>query len=168
MERNLFLIGFMGTGKSTVAARMKEALLLELIEMDEELVRREGMSISELFKTKGEPYFRDAETQLIYDIQKKSGCIVSCGGGVVMRQQNVDAMREKGKIVLLTAEPETVYERVKDSNARPLLNGRMNVEAIRELMEQRREAYERAADIRIATDGKTAEQIVEEIREKIR
>ena len=80
-----------------------------------------------------------------------------------MKEENVRLMKESGKIVLLTAEPETIYERVKDSTERPVLNGNMNVGYIEELMEKRRPKYEAAADVTIATDGKTSEEICEEI-----
>lgn len=80
-----------------------------------------------------------------------------------MRQENVDCMRDGGRIVFLTATPQTIYERVKNSTDRPLLNGHMNVAYISELMEARRPKYEAAADILVATDGKTKEEIAEEI-----
>ena len=80
-----------------------------------------------------------------------------------MKEENVRLMKESGKIVLLTAEPGTIYERVKDSTERPVLNGNMNVGYIEELMEKRRPKYEAAADVTIATDGKTSEEICEEI-----
>ena len=88
---------------------------------------------------------------------------MSCGGGAVLRDQNTQMMKETGKIVLLTATPETVYERVKDSTDRPLLNGNMNVEHIAKLMEKRRELYVNACDIKVATDRKTPQEIAEEI-----
>ena len=80
-----------------------------------------------------------------------------------MKEENVRLMKECGKIVLLTAEPETIYERVKDSTERPVLNGNMNVGYIESLMEKRRPKYEAAADVTIATDGKTSEEICGEI-----
>jgi len=162
-DYNIFLIGFMGAGKSTVASALQQELGMELVEMDEELVRREGMSINDVFATRGEDYFRDAEGRLIEDIRESAGCIVSCGGGVVVRQENVRNMKANGRIVLLTAEPETVYERVKDSTDRPVLNGNMNVAYISGLMEKRREAYLAAADLVVATDGRTVEDICGEI-----
>ena len=85
-----------------------------------------------------------------------------------MRPENTDHMKKNGRIVLLTAKPETIYERVKNSTDRPILNGHMNVEYIAELMEKRRALYEAAADITIQTDGKTREQICEEIIGKMR
>lgn len=160
---NIFLIGFMGAGKSTAAALLKQKLDMDLIEMDEEIVRRQGMAIPEIFDHYGEDYFRDLESSLIVELQQSSSNIVSCGGGVVVRQENVVHMKQNGYIVLLTAEPETIYERVKNSTNRPILNGNMNTAYIKSLMEKRRELYLAAADMIIATDGKTAAQVCMEI-----
>ena len=92
------------------------------------------------------------------------GCsTVSCGGGVAMREVNVQEMRKSGKVILLTAKPETILERVKENHDRPLLENNKTVEYVSELMEKRRPAYEAAADIVIATDGKSANEICEEI-----
>ena len=122
-----------------------------------------GMPISKIFETYGELYFRELETKLIQSLNQQEPTIVSCGGGVAMRQENVDCMRDGGSVVFLTATPQTIYERVKNSTDRPLLNGHMNVAYISELMEVRRPKYEAAADILVATDGKTKEEIAEEI-----
>lgn len=92
--------------------------------------------------------------------------VVSCGGGLVLREENVRLMKKMGTIVLLTASPQTIYERVKNSTKRPILNGNMNLAYITELMEKRRSYYEQAADTVISTDDKTAEAICGEILEK--
>ena len=125
--KNIFLIGYMGTGKSTVAAYLCEHYNMNVVEMDQEIVEREGMSISDIFATKGENYFRDVETNLLLEIQKKENQVVSCGGGVVLRERNVEEMKKSGSIVLLTARPETILERVKDDDSRPLLKGNKNI-----------------------------------------
>ena len=97
--------------------------------------------------------------------EKADDC--SCGGGVVMREENTDHMKKNGRVVLLTAKPETIYERVKDSDERPILNDHMNVEFISSLMDKRKERYEAVADITVATDGKNVTQICEEIISKL-
>ena len=163
ISRSIFLIGFMGAGKSTFARALQRDLGFPLFEMDERIVKEQGMSINDIFAQYGEDHFRDIESQLIVDIGKEEPSIVSCGGGVVVRPQNTQNMKEIGRIVILKATPETIYERVKNSTDRPILNGHMNVEYIAELMEKRRALYEAAADITIQTDGKTREQICEEI-----
>ena len=89
--------------------------------------------------------------------------VVSCGGGVVVRPENIDYMKKNGRVFYLKTSPETVYNRVKDSTNRPILNGNMNVEYIAGLMEKRRALYEGAADITITTDGKSVDEITDEI-----
>lgn len=163
VDHNIFLIGFMGAGKSTIAKVLQKELNMALVEMDERIVEEQGMSINEIFEKKGEDGFRDIESQLVIDIGNSENSIVSCGGGVVVRQQNVDNMKKSGKIIFLTATPETILERVKNGKDRPLLNGHMNVEYIAQLMEKRREMYENAADVKISTDGKTVGEICTEI-----
>lgn len=164
---NLFFIGFMGAGKSTIAKRIAGQLEARLIEMDEELVKRAGTSISAVFEEKGEAFFRDMESQLVFEIEQESNCVISCGGGVVLRKENVESMKKSGKIIYLSAAPETIYERVRDSRERPILNGNMNLEYICGLMEKRCGIYESAADEIVTTDGKNIEQICNQILESI-
>lgn len=168
INRNIFLIGFMGAGKSTIAKALQRELGFPLVEMDERIVQEQGMSINEIFAQHGEAHFRDIESQLVVDIGEQEPSIVSCGGGVVVRPENTQNMKKSGRIVFLKATPQTIYERVKNSKDRPILNGHMNVEYIAQLMEKRRALYEEAADITIQTDGKTREQICEEIIGKLR
>lgn len=162
-QQNIFLTGFMGTGKSTIAGKLGRRLGRKQMEMDACIAKRQGMSINEIFSKYGEEYFRDLETELLTALQEQEGMIVSCGGGAVMRRENVEAMKKSGSIILLTALPGTVYERVKNSKTRPILNDNMTVEFIGGLMEKRREAYEAAADMIVKTDGKTVESICDEI-----
>lgn len=165
LKEHIFLIGFMGCGKSTNAACLAEMTGAKQVEMDQMIVENEGMAIADIFKEKGEAYFRELETNLIRSFAGVEPAVISCGGGAVLKDENVKFMKECGKIVLLTAEPGTIYERVKDSTDRPVLNGNMNVSYIEELMEKRRPKYEAAADVKVATDGKTAEEICREILE---
>lgn len=160
---NLFLIGFMGTGKSTVAAELNRLLLRPVLEMDAEIERQQGMSIPEIFSRYGEAWFRDLETRLLVEVQKGQKRIISCGGGVAMRKKNVCEMKKSGVVILLTALPETILARVQDDNNRPLLKNRKNTADIAALMASRNAAYTDAADLTIATDGKTAAQIAQEI-----
>ena len=157
--KTLFFIGFMGTGKTSVSAALGRMLNLPVIEMDEQISRNEGMTIPEIFAQKGESHFRQCETALLEGLATESACLVSCGGGVAMRQKNVDAMRRCGTVVLLTARPEVILERVKDSDERPLLQGRKNVTDIAALMAQRRSAYEAAADVTVDTSDLTIEEV---------
>ena len=160
---NIILIGFMGAGKTTISDYLSTLFAMDVIEMDQIIAQREGMSISDIFEVYGEQYFRDAETNLLIEMQSRTNVVISCGGGTPMRERNVAEMKKNGKVVLLTATPETILERVKDSHDRPLIEGNKTVPYIAELMEKRREKYEAAADIIIHTDNKTELQICEEI-----
>ena len=164
---NLFLIGFMGAGKSSVSAGLGRMLGREVVEMDERIAAREGMSIPELFAQKGEPYFRACETALLKSFAQGAPRIVSCGGGVPLREENVAAMRESGTVVLLTASPEVILERVKDSDERPLLQGHKDVPYIAALMEQRRPRYEAAADITVDTSQMNIEEVCRQVLRQV-
>lgn len=164
---NIFLIGFMGSGKSTISDYLSEHYAMEKIEMDQTIVQNEGMSISEIFDAHGEEYFRNLETNLLIQLQNKKNVVISCGGGTPMRENNVRQMKKNGKVVLLMASPETIYERVKDSHDRPLLEENKNTAFISDLMEQRRPKYEAAADLTISTDGKECAAICEELIQKL-
>ena len=160
---NIFLIGFMGCGKSTVAAKLNQMYGMHVVEMDQEISKRQKMSIPEIFEQYGEEYFRNLESALLEEIATGSGQVVSCGGGVVLREDNVAEMKKSGHIVLLTAKPENVLKRVQKDDNRPILKGRKTVEDIQTLMEARREKYEGAAEIVVATDDKNIAEICDEI-----
>ena len=165
---NIFLIGFMGAGKSTISDYLKNVLAMDVVEMDQCIVERQGMSISDIFETYGEEYFRELETNLLIEMQSRSNVVVSCGGGVPMRDRNVVEMKKNGRVVLLTAKTETILERVKDNHDRPLLENNKNVSFIADLLEKRRAKYEAAADIVVETDGKSELEICEEMIHRLR
>lgn len=164
---NIMLIGFMGSGKSTIAKYLSHILEMQDLETDEFIVKREDMTINEIFQRKGEEYFRRCENNALRELETRQGIIISCGGGMPMKDENVELMKKNGKIVLLTASPETIYERVKYSNERPLLNGNMNVEYIKDLMEKRKDRYESIADIVVDTNNKPIHVIAEEVVSKL-
>mgnify|MGYP002708935004 FL=1 len=167
-DYNIVLIGFMGAGKSTISEFLKTVFAMEVIEMDQIIAERQSMSISDIFETYGEEYFRDLETNLLIEMQSKKNMVISCGGGVPMRERNVVEMKKNGRVVLLTAKPETILNRVKDNHDRPLLEGNKTVPFIADLMEKRREKYQAAADIVIETDDKSELEICEELVKKLR
>ncbi len=163
INKNIYIIGFMGSGKTSVSTKLAEMTEIPRIEMDQIIIESEKMSVTEIFAKKGEPYFRAREAELIRELSKEVPKIVSCGGGVAMNEKNVEEMRHAGMIICLTATPEVIYQRVKDSNERPILNGNMNVEYIAELMEARRPFYEKAASVIIDTSHMGIEQVAEAV-----
>lgn len=165
---NIVLIGFMGAGKSTISDYLKTVFAMDIIEMDQIIAERAGMSISDIFETYGEQYFRDCETNLLIEMQSRTNVVISCGGGTPMRECNVVEMKKNGRVVLLTAKPETILDRVKDSHDRPLIENNKTVPFIADLMSKRREKYEAAADIIIKTDGKSELEICEELIHSLR
>ena len=167
-DYNIVLIGFMGAGKSTISDYLSTMFDMDIVEMDQVIAEREEMSIPDIFATYGEEYFRDLETNLLIEMQSRSNVVVSCGGGVPMRERNVAEMKKNGRVVLLTAKPETILERVKDNHDRPLLENNKNVSFIADLLEKRRAKYEAAADIVVETDGKSELEICEEMIHRLR
>jgi len=157
----------MGTGKTAISNYLHYNNNMEIVDMDSQIAELEGMSISDIFAKHGEEYFRNAETDFLKNLKDRTNTVVSCGGGTPLREENVKAMRDNGTIVLLSASPETIFERVKNSHDRPILENNMNVGFIEELLSKRIDKYMAAADIIIETDGKTKKEISQELLDKI-
>ena len=166
-DYNIVLIGFMGAGKTSISEYLKTLFAMDVIEMDQIIAEREGMSIPDIFEVHGEQYFRDLETNLLIEMQARKNVVISCGGGTPLRECNVVEMKKNGRVVLLTASPETIFDRVKDSHDRPVIENNKNVPFIADLMEKRRAKYEAAADIVINTDGKSIIEVCEELVQKL-
>ncbi len=164
---NIFLIGFMGAGKSTVGWELAHLLHRTMIDSDRYLVKKAKRSIASIFEEKGEAYFRDLEAACMRELANQENRVISCGGGVAMRQENVDTMRKGGKIVLIEAKPETILERVSRNNNRPLLEGRKNIAFIRQMMDERLPYYEKAADVTVCSDEGSAREVAIEIAKKL-
>ena len=163
LKEHIFMIGFMGVGKTSTSRQLGWKLHAREVDTDAMIVQREGRTIPEIFEQSGEAYFRQAETEMLDVLAEQEPCIVSCGGGMAMREENVAKMQEIGRVVFLTATPETIYERVKDSTHRPLLNGNMNVPYIEKLLETREPKYRAAADIIVATDERNPSEVADRI-----
>lgn len=163
LGKHIFLIGFMGVGKTTVSRLLSRKLRVGEVDTDAMIVEQEGRSIPQIFEQSGETYFRQVESGTLDTLAGHVPCIVSCGGGMAMRSGNVDKMKKIGTVVFLTATPETIYSHVKDSTNRPLLNGNMNIPYIKELMDAREPKYRAAADFEIGTDGCTPEEVADKI-----
>lgn len=166
LMKNIVLTGFMGTGKTEVGRELSRILGWKLIDVDDEIVKNQNISINEIFGRFGEPAFRDIETEMIGKVSRNRNVIISTGGGAVLKQQNMDILRENGVIICLSATPETIFERTSTNSERPLLKVEDPLGRIRELMEFRRPFYEKA-DIMIDTEQKTPLSIAEEILERM-
>ncbi|HCX63810.1 MAG TPA: shikimate kinase [Eubacteriaceae bacterium] len=153
----------MGTGKSAVSAHLSRQFDLEKIEMDQLIEKREKKTIPQIFDRYGEQYFRERESQLLEELTQKQSVVVSCGGGVVLKEENRKRLKEIGTVVLLTASGQTIYQRIKHNSDRPLLKKRMDQTAIEKMLSERKEFYQAAADLVVATDGKSIEEIGQEI-----
>lgn len=166
-RRNILLIGFMGTGKSTVSAVLKRRLAMREVDTDALIEAREAMSISDIFAKKGEETFRNMETELLKELKGEKNLVISCGGGMALREENGAMMKAAGTVVWLTAEPETILERVEKDDSRPLLRGNKNVEFISGMLKAREPKYAAAADVRVASDNHSAEELCDEIIRKV-
>jgi shikimate kinase len=160
--KNIYIVGFMGTGKTTAAKLLARALKRRFIEMDEEIEKEEGMAIVDIFDTKGEAYFRKLETALLRKLSGQQGMVVSCGGGIVTDEENVALMKSTGLAVCLRALPSTIYERVRGQAHRPLINVPDPLGRIRSLLDERARYYAKA-DLHIDTDGCTPDEVVRQI-----
>ncbi|MCD6317744.1 3-dehydroquinate synthase [Candidatus Aerophobetes bacterium] len=160
---NIVLVGFMGTGKSRIGKLLARRLGMEYLDTDEIIEKRERKSIYQIFKEEGEDYFRKVESEVVEKVAKLNGYVIATGGGVVLKQVNVNFLRKKGFIICLTAEPQIIWQRVKHNNQRPLLSGFSNPrEKVRKLLNRRAPFYSKA-DITIDTSYLSEEKVVDKI-----
>ena len=160
---HIFLIGFMGCGKTTVSKLLSKRISRPFYDTDELIVQKAGMSIPEIFEKYGEARFRELETEVLKSMASLPEGIVSCGGGIIKSDTNISAMTSMGDVVLLTAEPATFLERVSANNDRPLLSGRKNESDIRQLLDERSPYYDKAADYRVTTDNTSPGHVADDI-----
>ena len=167
--KNIVLTGFMGSGKSSVGKELCRKLGYRMLDTDAEIEKQQGVSISEIFESKGEQTFRNLETDYARDLSESGmeRTVLSVGGGLPIREENRQYLKAFGAVVFLKATPETVYERVKDDESRPLLQADDVLGRIRELQEKRRDIYTEAADIEIDTDDKSLSEVADEIIEML-
>ena len=169
-DRNLILIGFMGSGKTSVGLKLSYRLKMAVEDTDKLIERRAGRSIRDIFASDGESYFRRKETQLLRELTKKkqSTRIYSVGGGTPVNPENRPLLKQLGTVIWLRIRPETVYARLEGDVTRPLLQCEDPLGRIRELMDERREAYAACADITVDVDGLEMEKILGRIERELR
>ncbi len=160
---NLYLIGFMGTGKSTVASELSILLGRRVAEMDALIVEQEGRSIARIFASEGEAAFREKESALLRKLGENGDLIVSCGGGVPLREENRAILKETGTVFLLDASAEELAKRLSADTERPLLAEHRDEQYIAGMLAGRMPAYLAAADHVIDTAGRPPKDIAEEI-----
>lgn len=164
---NIILIGFMGCGKTTIGIKLSYRMRRPMLDTDKLIEKDEDRTISEIFETDGEDYFRDLETKCLKKlIQTTNNQIISVGGGLPIREENHALLKKLGTVVYLRASASTIYERLKHDKTRPLLQGDDPQLKIKTLMEKRAAIYENAADVIIDVDDKDFEVIMDEIIRK--
>jgi shikimate kinase len=165
--KNIYLVGFMASGKSVTGRLLAERLALEFVEMDEAIEKAQGKEIAAIFAQEGEGYFRQLENDLLKELAGKTGLVVSCGGGLICNQENLKILKSTGLVISLMAKPSTIYERTKKDTKRPLLNVDNPLAEIETLL-MARMVYYKKADKVIATDRISPEQVVDEIMATIK
>ena len=163
---NIVLIGLMGCGKTTVGNAYSDRYGLSFIDLDELIEKKENKKISDIFAEFGEDYFRKLESQAIFEISSVKNTVISTGGGVLQNENNLLNLKKIGTLVYLRASVDTLFERLKGDNTRPLLKCDNPKEKLRELLEKREKNY-LCADIIVNAENKI-DNVIEEINEKIK
>ena len=168
-NRNIILVGYMGSGKSTVGKKAAKALAYTFLDTDSLIEQAEGMTISKLFEEKGEPYFREQETETIRRLMEEpKGNIIATGGGLPMREGNDKLLKELGTVIYLKAETETLMKRLSGDTARPLLQNGDLREKIETMLAIRGPVYERTAHIVLQTDTMSFYEIICQIEKLLK
>ena len=142
MKKNIIITGFMGTGKSVVAQQLACKLKMEFIDMDRIIEERQGTSIADIFARYGEKYFRAQENKLVKELSQKENVVIATGGGTLLSSDNARILDQRGQIICLYADSQTIYNRVKRKNNRPLLKGENLLSEINRLLEERKKIYD--------------------------
>ncbi len=164
---NVAIFGFMAVGKSTVGRLLSEKLAYAFVDLDLEIVRKEGMEINEIFLIHGEAGFRELERQAVCHIALQDCHVIACGGGTVLDSENLEVLRRSSKMVLLTASPEEILRRIGSNLSRPLLNVEDRLSMICNLLKTRLSKYQEAAEVTVDTDGMTPEEVAELVLQQI-
>ncbi len=166
MKSNIILIGFMGSGKTTIAKQLAYELDKTFTDFDDIIQHNTNMTISEIFGTKGESFFRLKEDDLAREMSGRSNLVMATGGGIVLAQENMEFLSENGIIIFLKCSFDTVVQRIKTSDTRPLFSPD-NLSEFEDLFHSREILYNHFADFTIEVDKKEIRKIVTEIKEKV-
>jgi shikimate kinase len=159
---NLYIVGFMGVGKSAIGRKVARKLRYRFIDSDQMIEKKAGVKIAEIFAKQGEPAFRKMERDFIESGHPQEGCVVSCGGGLVVQEGMSDRLKEKGVVVCLFASPECIVERTGRNANRPLLNVAEPEARVRELLAEREPIYMNAGAC-ITTEGRSMLEVVRHV-----
>ncbi|MER1956525.1 MAG: shikimate kinase [Solibacillus sp.] len=159
--RKIYLVGFMGCGKSAIGRRLSYYLKMPYYDMDHEIVRQQGMTIPEIFEKYGETRFREIETEFLQRFRNEA-CIIATGGGVAISEKNRKIMRRTGLVFFLDAKFDDIYMRIRNDKNRPIVQNSTEQE-LEQLYNNRRKFYREAGHIQVLTAGRTLRQIVEYI-----
>ena len=161
---NVVLIGYRGTGKSSVGKVLAARLDRPLLSTDSEVVRLAGQTIPAIVEQHGWEYFRDLESKVCQELAGQNGLIIDTGGGAILRSQNVDVLKQTGKLFWLTASVETIAKRIGSDTQRPSLTGTKSfIDEIQDVLQDRLPKYQAAADYVIETEGRSLSQVADEI-----
>jgi len=153
----------MGTGKSIVAKKLAQELRMRYIDTDKIIEDKEGRKIRKIFEERGENYFREIETKIVKQVSSLNNYVIATGGGVVLKEENIKALRKKGFIIYLSANPEVILKRTNKNKERPLLlDCKDPYKKIKEMLSFRKPYYEKA-DLRIDTSNLNPPEVVEKI-----
>jgi shikimate kinase len=167
MGKNIILTGFMGTGKSSVGTKVAERLNRKFVDMDREIEKLTGMTVSELFRRYGEVRFRSEEKLMAKKIAAQENLVVATGGGIVLDQENIELLKSNGTVVCLEADPQEIFQRVsRKKGTRPLLKKNLTVNDIVAMLEERKPYYQQA-EITIQTSGRSIDSVVDDIIKKL-
>ena len=159
---NIALIGFMGTGKSSVGRLVAEQLRFELVDTDELIEKRTGKTIIEIFQENGEPAFRDLEKQLVAELAARTGMVISTGGGLAANEANLKSLKKHALVVCLWASPEKIFQRVRRQTHRPLLQDSDPLAKIRTMLAAR-EPFYRQADVMVNTELRSVKAVAQQV-----
>ncbi|MGC8829659.1 MAG: shikimate kinase [Verrucomicrobiia bacterium] len=159
---NVSLIGFMGTGKTTVGRLVAARLHYGFIDTDHLIEMRVGKSITKIFEEEGEARFREYEKAVVAELESFRKMVIATGGGLGANSENLESLKKHSLVVCLWASPETIYERIKKQTHRPLLQTPEPLTKIRELLALREPVY-RQADVLISTDKRTTKEVAQQV-----
>jgi shikimate kinase len=161
--KNIVLIGFMGSGKSSVGRLVAARLGFQFVDTDQLIVQKTGAQITEIFREHGEEFFRDEESRALESLQNQSGLVIATGGGIVVRESNVALLRNLGAVVWLTANEEVIFDRVSRNSKRPLVQTENPRETIRSLLALRNPLYAAAAQFTVESGGLPHDKVAEAV-----